>query len=210
MTDSITYTGAPYAVRADFAESHDRYWKRLAGPGAWWTGAERVAIAAETRAARACSLCAQRKAALSPLAVAGEHDRMTALPVNTVDVVHRISTDAARLTGSWYREVVGDDFTEGHYVELVGTVVSVISIDNFCTALGLPEPRLPAPVPGEPSQYRPPRLERAGGWVPMIPADNADTPEVDLWPAGRTGNVIRAMSLVPDEVRTLKDLSAAH
>ena len=44
----------------------------------------------------------------------------------------------------------------------------------------------------------------------MVPNDNADTPEADLWPADRTGNVIRAMSLVPDEVRTLSDLSAVH
>ncbi len=44
----------------------------------------------------------------------------------------------------------------------------------------------------------------------MVPANNAGTPEADLWPAGRTGNVIRAMSLVPDEVRTLSDLSEVH
>ena len=34
--------------------------------------------------------------------------------------------------------------------------------------------------------------------------------EADLWRVGRTGNVIRAMSLVPDEVRTVVDLSDAH
>ena len=44
----------------------------------------------------------------------------------------------------------------------------------------------------------------------MVHVDNAGTPEADLWPSGKTGNVIRALSLVPDEVRTLKDLSAAH
>lgn len=44
----------------------------------------------------------------------------------------------------------------------------------------------------------------------MVAADNGGTPEADLWSAGKTGNVIRAMSLVPDEVRTLNDLSAAH
>ena len=36
------------------------------------------------------------------------------------------------------------------------------------------------------------------------------TPEADLWAPGAVGNVVRAMSVVPDEVRTLKDLSAAH
>jgi hypothetical protein len=47
-------------------------------------------------------------------------------------------------------------------------------------------------------------------WVPMIPEHNNGGAEADLWAQGRSGNVIRAMSLVPDEVRTLSDLSAAH
>jgi hypothetical protein len=47
-------------------------------------------------------------------------------------------------------------------------------------------------------------------WVPMVPSDNTNSPEADLWEAGKTGNVIRALSLVPDEVRTLGDLSGAH
>ena len=44
----------------------------------------------------------------------------------------------------------------------------------------------------------------------MVPSDNADGPEADLWPANRTANVIRALSLAPDEVRTLNDLGGAH
>ena len=43
----------------------------------------------------------------------------------------------------------------------------------------------------------------------MLSPESAKGPESDLFP-GRVGNVIRAMSLVPDEVRGLKDLSAAH
>ena len=44
----------------------------------------------------------------------------------------------------------------------------------------------------------------------MISRDGNYPPEDDLWVRGQTGNVIRAMSLVPDEVRTLNDLGAAH
>ena len=44
----------------------------------------------------------------------------------------------------------------------------------------------------------------------MVPSDNEGTAEADLWVANRTGNVVRAMSLVPDEVRTLRDLSSVH
>ena len=44
----------------------------------------------------------------------------------------------------------------------------------------------------------------------MVPFDNTGTPEADLWKANRTGNVIRALSLAPDEVRNLHDLGGAH
>ena len=207
---TICYSDSRYPIRPDFAQAHNRFWKSLAGPGAWWTGAERVAIAREARAASQCSLCRAAKAALSPAAVTGEHERVSELPETAVDAVHRIVTDAARLSPSWYRNHVEPGSSDGHYVEIVGIVVALASVDAFCRAMGLPLPRLPEPVAGEPSGYRPERLATDEGWVPMVPPENAGTPEADLWPSGRTGNVIRAMSLVPDAVRTLKDLSAVH
>ena len=59
----------PEHVRA----AHRRVWERIAGPGTWWSGAQRVGIAAEVRAARTCPLCRERKLALAPGAVAGAH-----------------------------------------------------------------------------------------------------------------------------------------
>ena len=207
---TISYSDSTYPIRPDFAEAHDRFWESLARPGAWWTGAERVAIAREARAAPQCSLCRAAKAALSPAAVSGEHDRVSDLPETAVDAVHRIVTDAARLTRSWYRQRLDSGLTDAHYVEIVGIVVALASVDSFCRAMGLPLRPLPEPVAGAPSGYRPERLATDEGWVPMVPPENAGTPEADLWHSGRTDNVIRAMSLVPDAVRTLRDLSAVH
>lgn len=201
---------APWRVRPDLGEAHARYWQRLAAPGAWWSGAERVAIAAETRQARLCRLCASRRTALSPYGVEGSHDRATTLPEATVEAVHRIVTDPSRLTRRWYEDVTARELTPERYVELVGTVVAVVSIDSFCRAIGVEPNPLPAPESGEPSGYRPASARQEEAWVPVVPSDNAGTPEADLWPANRTGWVVRAMSLVPDEVRTLADLSAAH
>ena len=203
------------AVREDLTAAHERYWERLRRPGPSWTGAERVAIARETRHAAGCAYCRRLRAELSPFALAGEHDIDPAnaglLSAAAVDAVHRIVNHASRLTRSWYERTLTEGLTESRYVELVGTVVSVLSIDRFCHAIGVPLHPLPEPEPGDASGYRP-----AGAtyddqaWVPMIPFDNSDSPEADLWPAGRTGNVIRALSLVPDEVRTLNDLGGAH
>jgi hypothetical protein len=44
----------------------------------------------------------------------------------------------------------------------------------------------------------------------MIPPSGATGAEADLWSVPRTANVIRALSLVPDAVRQLKQLSAAQ
>jgi hypothetical protein len=44
----------------------------------------------------------------------------------------------------------------------------------------------------------------------MIPQGRKAGPDADLYGGSRTVNVIRAMSLVPDEVRGLRDLNAVH
>lgn len=94
----ITYEEVPAPVRPGFAASHQRFWDRLAAPGTWWTGAERVAIAAETRAAPDCPYCRERKAALSPHTVSGTRTTATDLPQAAVEVIHAVMTDAGRLT----------------------------------------------------------------------------------------------------------------
>ena len=65
-------------------------------------------------------------------------------------------------------------------------------------------------MPGEPTRYRPAAAVFEGAWAPTIPAAAVGGAEADLWSPGRTGNVIRALSLVPDEVRQLSQLGAAH
>ena len=206
----ITYEHVEAPVRPGFAEAHQRFWDRLAAPGTWWTGNERVDIAREARAARHCPYCRERKVALSPHAVEGTHASVTDLPLSAIEVVHAVMLDASRLTRKWYEGQLAAGLSDGQYVEIIGTVVALVSIDQFCRGVGIQEHPLPSPVPGEPSGYRPRRAGPDEAWVPMVPANNSGTPEADLWPADQTGNVIRAMSLVPDEVRTLCDLGAVH
>jgi len=211
--DRISYESAAVPVRDDLVRAHRREWQRLAAPGTWWRGAERVAIAGEVRASRNCPLCRKRKAALSPHAAGEEHEAAGPLCAAAVDVAHRVTTDPARLTKDWYDEILAAGLTPEQYVEIVGTVATVVSIDSFCRGLDVSHHPLPEPEPGEPSRYRPAAARDDGAWVPMIPNGKATGAEADLYaegPGGRTGNVIRALSLVPDEVRALKDLSAAH
>lgn len=198
-------------IRDDLVMGHRMAWERLAKPGTWWTGRERVAIAAESRAADYCSVCRARREALSPSAVEGHHDEVSSdvLPAAAIDAVHRIVTDATRLTPNWVTGLAKEHVPVTHYVELLSVVVSIRSIDVFHRAMGIaPEP-LPNPLPGEPSRKRPAAAVDGEAWVPMIPGGRPSGDEADLWP-GPTGNVIRAMSLVPDAVRWLKELSGAQ
>jgi len=207
----ISYTAAAVPVREDLPAAHRRAWQRLARAGNWWSGAERVAIAAEVRNAWQCLLCKTRKAALSPYTVEGTHNSVSELPGSALDVIHRVVTDSGRLTQAWFAKTMGShEITDAQYVEIIDVIVTVVSIDSFCRGLGVPLHPLPEPELGLPSYYRPATAQMETAWVPMIPTEQATGPEADLWGAGRVGNVIRALSLVPDAVRQLMDLSNAH
>jgi len=205
-----SYADASIPVRRDLREAHARAFERLARPGTWWTGEERSAIAREVRSAPACDLCTRRKQALSPLAVDGEHDAGLGLPAPVVEVVHQVVNDPGRLSHVWFEKVMAAGLSKEHYVETLGVIVTVFSMDSFCRGIGVPPRPLPEAESGEPSRYRPPGAREDEAWVPWVPERGARGAEADLYETPRTGNVIKALSLVPDEVRQLKELSAAH
>jgi hypothetical protein len=205
------YAAAPFPIREDIPAAHRAYWAALARAGSWWTGAERVAIAGEVRRAPSCALCAERKAALSPFSVDGAHDCGAEIPPAAVDAVHRLVTDASRLSKSWLEKLASDGLSAERYVELLGVVVCIVNIDQFHRALGLPLQPLPQPVAGAPDNYRPSSVDDGPAWVPWIPAGKGTGLEADLYPgSSRTPNVYCALSLVPAAVRAMGALSKVH
>lgn len=195
------YQDCPHPIRPGLSGSYRCYWQSLASPGTWFTGAQRVAIAAEVRNALICPHCAARKLALSPNSVKGEHLSAGSLSENIVDAVHRVITDQSRITQTYVNDNSAAGLSEEQYIELVGITVTVFSIDEFNRGIGLdPEP-LPEPAPGEPSLYRPQQAEHGTGFVAMVPPDGANGDEADLWQNGKTANVLRALTLVPNAFR---------
>lgn len=211
-TRAFDYSTAPFPVRADIVSANRLAWDRIAGPGTWWSGAERIAIAAETRNAENCRPCQARRAGQAVTASDVSHDHHGALPPAAIEAVHRISSEPSRLRRDWYEGLLGAGLSDGQYVEIVGIVVTVVCIDAFHRALAWPLEPLPEPKPGAPSGYRPATAAPSDqAWVPMIgKAASLGTAEADLYPGAHTGNVITAMSLVPDMVRLLNDTHTAH
>jgi hypothetical protein len=207
----VDYAAAGVPVRGDLLDAHRWMLGHIRAPGTWWTGAERVAIASAARAADACSRCRARKAALSPNAVTGEHHAAGPLPASVVDAIHRVRTDPARLSKPWFDGVIAGGLDMPHYVELIGVVTMITGMDYFARALGVLPPALPEALPGEPSRHLPAAARPGEAWVPMIALEDAAGPEADVYGGlPMVPNIVRALSLVPDEVRALQRSSAAH
>lgn len=195
----------------------------LGGPGTWWSGVERLAIATEARAAVDCALCRERKSAISPYAVEGHHDAGSELAPVVIDAIHRIRTDPGRLSRRWFDDVLAAGVSDTELVELIGVVVSVVGLDTFSRALGEPTAALPDPRAGEPSRRRPVSAKPGEAWVAMIAAEDGSQAASQAATEGAadevaglygTGmfvpNIRRALSLVPDAARTLGDFIGAH
>ena len=206
----IDYSGCPYPVRADILAVHQRAWERLAAPGTWLDGKTRVAIAAETRNATDCSYCEARREALSPYSIEGEHQVAGGLSNAMVEVIHRVRTDAGRLTERFYRDALAGGLSDGEYVETIGIIATVVAIDGFTKALGMPLHSLPRPAAGEPTRRRPAQTDEALAWVPTVAPDDVTEAEADLYDGLSGVNIHRALSLVPAEVRGFFDLDSIH
>lgn len=190
-------------IRADLLAAQARAWAQIGQPGTWWSGAERVAIAAETRHAVRCPLCAVRRKALSPAMTAGDHSTLGALPAAAVEAIHRIRSDSGRLSEHWYREVLAGGLSEEQYVELVAIAAIVVTVDAFHSAVGIPSLDLPQPRDGEPTRIRPRGARRDVAWMATLAPEDRTDEDPDLYrehpgPRERYGaNIHRALSLVP-------------
>jgi len=128
----------------------DREWSRLANPGTWWNGGERLAIAADARRA-----------------AAGE-ELSGLLPEPVEEATRRIAADAASIRGTdvarWELEGL-DPFS---YVEVAGIISRLMALDIAAFGLGREPRALPKAENGEPSGERPDGAAITTGWSPTI------------------------------------------
>jgi hypothetical protein len=146
---SFDFKDSPIAVRADIGRVFRREWERLALPGTWWTGVERIAVAAAARTAR------------------GHGAEPSPAPAAATEAAAVISARPASIRRAWVGDVAAE-IGYAPYIEIVGITSRLAAIDTFHVALGLPLEPLPEPEPGPPSQTEEPLARPGAGWVPMV------------------------------------------
>lgn len=193
---AFDYADCEWPIPDRISEAHRRSWRRLAEPGFWWTGAERVAIAAEMRRAAALE-----SGTCSDL-----------LPEAAIHAVEKIVVDNANLSREWCAEIcAATGMSDARYIEMLGVLVHIFSIDELHRTLGIALEPLPAPIAGEPSRRRPSGARQGPGWLAITPPDALDPEDAELYAgAPIAANVLTALSLVPSNLPWLADLSHAH
>jgi hypothetical protein len=202
----ITVDREEMPIRASLAHAIDTAWKRLSEAGTWWTGPERIALAAEVRAAPSCPVCRARQEALTPYGGAHSHRDASPLPAEAVDAAHRLTTDASRITERWVRSLTSGPLGAGRYVECISVVACTVALDTFDRVLGRGERPLPAPRQGEPRCIAPAGAADDLAWVPTVAPDRMAAEDTDPYPVHGDKNIHRALSFVPQEVFTFFDL----
>lgn len=146
---TMSFDGPDLALRPDLVAGIAETWRRVAGPGAGWTGEQRLAIASEAR--RAWALGGPDSDAGGPLHAAG---------------VAAARPSSIRRT--WIDRLVAEGLDYPRYVELVGVASRVVAVDTLCTALGLALEPFPDPQPGDPTGELDSRARLNKAWVPMV------------------------------------------
>lgn len=140
----------PLPLGHDYIEGLNAEWTALAGPGTWWTGAERVAIADHARAAREGT-------------VAGDSTLTTA----AIEAATRLATQP-HVDEQWVSSVLAGGITPEAYVELLGIVGRLSAVDSLMFGIGAQPQPLPAPADGEPTRTLAEGAAMNGGLAPTV------------------------------------------
>ena len=137
-------------ISVEFTALIDREWARLAAPGTWWTGEQRIGIAAETRAA-----------------LAGEPS-LGLLHAAPAEACRRVAAEPATIRAIDLERWESEGLDGFAFVELVGIVSRLTAVDVASFGLGLQPAPLPEATSGEPALHRPEEAAVTTGWAPTI------------------------------------------
>ena len=192
------YADAEYPISADTEKLHADQLRSFARPGTWRTAAQRTAIAATARKAR-------RDAGVQESVGDEDLAALCDLPDAAVRVARAVALGGIEIDRAFCTQAQADGVTEGAYVEIVGLVARLAHLDVFARGIGVPSRKLAEPVDDkEPSRERPAEAQSEGFFTSTVP----NWPEggalaESLFGKGPAPNILRSLSLVPDEARRL-------
>lgn len=160
-----------------------KQWDAIAAPGTWWTGRERVAIAAAARSAHYGESETKVVEIENAAGLSSAARRAAALVASTPHSIDSRVVD----------ELEAQGLDRLAYTEIVGVVARVVAIDTATRGVGAELPPLPAPRLGEPSRDTVAGARRRAAFVPMVGGAGPTT----------------ALSAVPREDRDQEELHGA-
>ena len=198
------YADSEYPVRDETAAVHVRQLANIAAPGTWGAGAQRRAVAVEARNAG-------YEAGLLEPPPGGVEESDIALPEAVRGVARTVAASVHDLNREFHDQAVADGLGDAEYVEVVGVVVRLVDLDVFARGIGVSPRPLPDAQPGEPTRERPATAVVEKAFVPTIPNGPAGGEMGEaLYHGQPMPYILRALSLVPEELRAHVELEIAH
>ena len=199
------YSSADVPVRDDLTAAHRRIWESCARRGRIGRASSgsqlrrpRAVPTPAASVARARTRCHRTRSAASTTAPV-----ISRRAWSTSSIASAPIPAACRVPGMIRCLPAGSG---PHYVDLVAVVTFLTGADFF----SLVRPRTVSaaePKPGAPTRYLPAAARPGIAWVALVAPEDASGPEADMYPPSPfIPNIVRALSLVPDAVRTLVDL----
>ena len=167
-------------IPSEMLDAFNEFWERLAEPGEWWSGKERIAIADEIRKAHDKKVKPQNV----PLNEISDKPKSIISPL-TKEVVRKVTCESHKIDKEWAAQAT-ELMGPGKYSELLSIVVNLLPVDIFCRLSGRPVVSLPVHKSGKPTKQIP----------EGIVSGEAHVPWVKDWIGP---NVARALSYVPND-----------
>ncbi|NKB36028.1 MAG: hypothetical protein GKR93_02510 [Gammaproteobacteria bacterium] len=192
------YSDTNLPIPSSFESLHEDELLSFARPGTWGTATQRRAIAAEARKARV-------EAGMQE----SVGDETLAESADLPEVARRLARDVA-LAGigidrDYCKKVQVEGLSEGAYVEIVGLVARLAHLDVFARGIGVSSRQLAEPQEDKaPSMQRPAVARQEGFFTASIPsAPEGGEIALELFGSEPAPNIVRSLSLVPEEARRL-------
>lgn len=199
------YRDTDLPIRPALEAAHQDTLDSISRPRHWWRAGERIAIAAEARAAR---IEAGLQEPADDTGVAED------LPPAARRVAREVAVSTNNIDRDFCDQALADGLSDTQYCEIVGIVSRLANVDVFARAIGVPPRPLAAAQAGEPNRKRPLTARDEGAWVETVPGGRRGRHEaVEIYGTDKIEGapfIYRALSLVPAEARGLVTLGRAQ